>query len=166
MSENLSFLLPKSLFFKTTFDKLSFDVLVSISDKGLIERGNFKFPEVCKADQIVEKINNFIKDKGKKLYVLSPKEVQKFAICLKDLHVPLEKPKKIPKEEYHCKKCDSSKLVFQKGRWGYYFKCSDCSTNTAFKASCGKKECSAKVNKKGESFFKACTDCNIENKIY
>jgi len=54
-------LLRKKLVFKTSIADLKFDVLVAISDSGIINRAkNTEIPEVHKADQVTETINDFL----------------------------------------------------------------------------------------------------------
>ena len=49
------FLIPK-----VSFDNFQFDILVSISDSGIIERNKVKLKELLKADMIPDKINELI----------------------------------------------------------------------------------------------------------
>ncbi len=55
------YLLRKKLVFKASISDLKFDVLVAISDSGIINRAkNTEIPEVHKADQITESINDLL----------------------------------------------------------------------------------------------------------
>lgn len=68
---------------------------------------------------------------------------------------PVEK-EKIPA----CGKCESLNINIAYGRYGYYFKCSDCDGNTAIKLSCGVDAHKERVRKEGDRFFRECADCN------
>ncbi|WDP92370.1 MAG: NERD domain-containing protein [Desulfobacter sp.] len=61
LTTNCEHLLRKILISKTTLADFKYDVLVAISDTGIIKRGkNTSIAEVCKADQITEKIEGLI----------------------------------------------------------------------------------------------------------
>lgn len=65
----------------------------------------------------------------------------------------------VKEEKPTCSKCDSSNLSILYGRYGYYFKCSDCSGNTSIKLDCGKEKHKEKVRKQGNQFFRECEEC-------
>jgi hypothetical protein len=52
-----------------------------------------------------------------------------------------------------CRGCSSANLSIQYGKFGYYFKCSDCSGNTPIKISCGKDGHKERIRKDGSVFF-------------
>ncbi|MEO7198990.1 MAG: nuclease-related domain-containing protein [Dokdonella sp.] len=54
-----------------------------------------------------------------------------------------------------CQSCDGSILY---GKYGYYFQCAQCGTNTAIKFTClpGHK---ARLRKAGKQFFRDCAEC-------
>ncbi|MGC4033242.1 MAG: ATP-binding domain-containing protein [Tepidisphaeraceae bacterium] len=63
------------------------------------------------------------------------------------------KPQKI------CKHCGSARLHAQYGKFGYFFRCVDCTQNTAIDLTCpvcGKR---GKVRKAGNDFFRECEAC-------
>lgn len=66
------------------------------------------------------------------------------------------------KEEHKhtCRKCGSSNIGIQYGKFGYYFKCLDCDGNTPIKATCDKAGCKARIRKEGNKFFRECAICN------
>lgn len=66
-----------------------------------------------------------------------------------------------PKLDAHlCRKCKSQNLSIQYGRYGYYFKCSDCDGNTPIKLSCGKPGHKERLRKQGLNFYRECADCD------
>ncbi|MBK4736503.1 nuclease-related domain-containing protein [Noviherbaspirillum pedocola] len=58
-----------------------------------------------------------------------------------------------------CKKCRSAKLSIQYGKFGYYFKCSDCDANAPAKVACGKDGHRERLRKDGKRFYRECQDC-------
>ncbi|MBL0226793.1 MAG: NERD domain-containing protein [Geobacteraceae bacterium] len=59
-----------------------------------------------------------------------------------------------------CRSCKSEKLSVMYGKFGYYFKCSDCESNSPIKISCGKDGHKERIRKDGLDFFRECADCN------
>lgn len=57
-----------------------------------------------------------------------------------------------------CKHCQSKALKITYGQYGYYYKCSACSGNTAIKLTC-QPEHKPKLRKEGERFFRECPQC-------
>jgi len=55
---------------KNTYDNLFFDVLIAISDDGIIERDSIDIPEVHKADTIPDKIQELIAKRKKNVLKL------------------------------------------------------------------------------------------------
>lgn len=60
---------------------------------------------------------------------------------------------------HQCRSCKSANLTAQHGKYGYYFKCTDCSGNTPIKVACNKDQCLARIRKEGEQFFRECAVC-------
>lgn len=58
-----------------------------------------------------------------------------------------------------CRECGGVNLLIQFGKFGYYFKCADCSGNTPIKISCGKNGHKERIRKDGPTFFRECQDC-------
>ena len=85
---------------KPQFTNYKFDVLVAISDTGIIERKNIELPEVFKADAIDEQIIKIISQRKKDLlkalvnpfssdgYSFHKDTIKKIAIILSSLHKP------------------------------------------------------------------------------
>lgn len=57
-----------------------------------------------------------------------------------------------------CKACKSSRGSVLYGKYGYYFKCRDCSTNTAIRFSCAPGHAPRLRGERG-SFFRECAEC-------
>jgi hypothetical protein len=62
-----------------------------------------------------------------------------------------------------CRSCRSVNVSIQYGKFGYYFKCSDCSGNTPIKISCGKDGHKERIKKDGSSFFRECPECGTSS---
>ena len=170
---------------KTTYNNYKFDILVAISDSGIIERDNTKLPEVLKADTIPDTIINLIakrkigslnifatdnygfhKDTIKKIANLllalhKPKSNENLVIDIKEINPATEESSIPPSTEYSCSKCKSTNLEVAYGR-NYYFKCLDCAYNMPIKHTCNTPTCKAKTKKRKLQFFKVCEACGIE----
>ncbi|MCW3094613.1 MAG: hypothetical protein JWL77_231 [Chthonomonadaceae bacterium] len=105
LRENTERLLDKILVLQFGFGYMPVDCLVAISDVGIIERvGNPNLPEVCKSDQVTErvtalvthyrKVNSLLTtlvggdDKGS-WHTLRPQEMQRISDFLLQRHTPL-----------------------------------------------------------------------------
>lgn len=62
-----------------------------------------------------------------------------------------------------CRECKSPNLSIQYGKFGYYFKCSDCDANTPIKISCGKNGHKERIRKDGLRFYRECADCGTSS---
>lgn len=58
-----------------------------------------------------------------------------------------------------CKECSANAGNILYGRYGYYFKCSGCDTNTSIRFSCRPGH-DARLRKSGDSFFRDCAQCD------
>lgn len=58
-----------------------------------------------------------------------------------------------------CRNCASGSLSAQYGKYGYYFKCIDCGSNTPIKIGCGKDGHRERIRKDGPKFFRECEHC-------
>lgn len=72
---------------------------------------------------------------------------------------PQTKVIELTENVHSCKKCKSKNVKIQYGKFGYYYKCSDCDGNTNIKVECAVTGHSAKLRKGGNKFFKDCLDC-------
>lgn len=71
-----------------------------------------------------------------------------------------------PADQHMCRECKSAKLSVQYGKYGYYFKCCDCDSNTPIKISCGKKGHKERIRKDGLKFYRECSDCGSSNLFF
>lgn len=187
-------LLRKRRLFRSPLSEFKFDVLVAISDDGVITRnGDAEFPEVYKADQITDAIQacrvRYVKENKNLLSSkvncqLADSSINNIAQYLLSSHKPRQSQSPIviadrpadtrhhdqqsPNEESSespqsvvasCGKCGSSHVAITYGKYGYYFKCRDCSGNTAIKLSCKGSNCQPKIQKKKNDFYKVCSAC-------
>ena len=58
-----------------------------------------------------------------------------------------------------CRKCESTEISIQYGKFGYYFKCTSCDGNTPIKLDCGKQGHKERLRKDGHRFFRECAVC-------
>ena len=170
---------------KPTFNNYKFDILIAISDSGIIERDNINLPEILKADTIPDNILNTISKRKIGLlnifandnYAFHKKTIIKIANLLLTLHKPVARKtakldtvqeksitynnsQKSP-IEHICTKCKSKNLEVAYGR-NYYFKCLDCENNIPIKHTCNTPNCKPKTRKSKLQFFKVCGACNID----
>jgi len=174
---------------KPSFNNYKFDVLIAISDNGIIERDNIDLPEVVKADTIPDTISNIISKRklgsinifSNDNYAFHEDTLKKLANLIADLHQPISQKKKkvntdskktienqtalIPKtnsisDKYICSKCKSKNLEVNYGR-NYYFRCLDCEHNIPIKHTCNTPNCKPKTRKSKLQFFKVCEACSI-----
>ncbi|QOR62728.1 nuclease-related domain-containing protein [Sulfurovum sp. ST-21] len=181
---------------KHTYDDLFFDVLIAISDNGIIERDDINLPEVHKADAIPDKINELISRRKKNVITeIIPKHIilyhgtqQKIAYFLKEQHT-LNKPLQVSKQNsislennsinedalhydklkphtYRCKKCDNQSLEIRYGKYGYYFKCLNCDSNMPIKHTCNKPSCKPRTKKNKNHFYKVCESCGVKELFF
>lgn len=94
---------------------------------------------------------------------LTPNYAAKFGagVSLKKIQADSVKAKlpKVTESIPACSKCKSLNINIAYGRFGYYFKCSDCDGNTAIKLNCGVDAHKERLRKEGERFFRECSDC-------
>jgi hypothetical protein len=168
---------------KGAFDQIPVDVLVAISDSGVILwSASGALPEVCKADQVPDRVKSKLTQYAAK--PLSAENRRKIADFLCVSHRPVVAPTANPVPvavaepvvQYvaspivetqitnpsapSCKHCQSNSVEIKYGKFGYYALCQKCNQNTALKppcASCGKP---ARIRKDGKQFFVDCADCN------
>lgn len=66
-------------------------------------------------------------------------------------------------EKLKCRLCSSGNLSVQYGKFGYYFKCTDCDGNTPIKVSCGQDGHKERIRKDGPKFFRECEQCKTRS---
>ena len=71
-----------------------------------------------------------------------------------------------------CKGCGGADLSAQWGKYGYYWKCLGCGTNTSMPTVCsacgaeGHRGKVVRIRKDGPKYFRACEQCGIEERIW
>lgn len=176
-------LLSKTVKQKGFFDSVEFSVLVAISDTGTIQwPSSGALPEVCKADQVPEKILRKAEQrKSTGAALLSSEHRRAIGDFLRRVHQPLqakatepipsaEKPDEAsPSPESAsvrglpakaCKHCGGTDLEAQYGKYGYYFLCKACDKNTGIKFSCPACGGEGRIRKQGNDFFAECRACD------
>ena len=71
-----------------------------------------------------------------------------------------------PAAQHTCRECMSTSLSIHYGKFGYYFKCCDCDSNTPIKISCGKNGHKERLRKDGRTFYRECSDCGSSNLFF
>ena len=64
-----------------------------------------------------------------------------------------------------CKACSKTLGSVLYGKYGYYFKCDACSTNTAIRFSC-KPGHSPRLRKDGDAFYRECKECATSSLVH
>lgn len=65
-----------------------------------------------------------------------------------------------------CRECKGTSLSIQYGKFGYYFKCSDCDANTPIKIGCSKEGHKERIRKDGLKFYRECGDCGSSSLFF
>lgn len=121
------------------------------------------------------------------MWAMKPEEVQAVTAFLSERHTPrVQKPaaavdsagsaplQSTPKHvsAAACRDCASSNLEAKWGRYGYYWMCRDCGKNTAMPTECsvcgvvGSRGETVRIRKDGPKYFRCCTACGIEERIW
>lgn len=172
---------------KGFFDQVPVDVLVAISDQGTIQWPQTgALAEVCKADQVPERIAQWLTrfdlkaKSGSATGVLPAGHRQRIAQFLLAVHQPfaagsaerIEKtnpvatqapqmPVKGELPKVACGKCGKSDgLEIRYGKGSYYFHCAACEGNTRLSFSCPKCGQDGRLSKRGLQFFAECHACD------
>jgi hypothetical protein len=170
------------------FQKMPLDILVAISDSGVIDRKT-SIPEVAKADQIPDRIQLRVKEyrhanhplnlsvKSSLIYAaFTEEETDRITAFLLKRHTPLvhmemasaepaqvPRPPSRPEEQLLstpvCRHCASAQVSIQSGPYGYYFKCGACAGNTPIREMCDTCKTKARIRKSGEVFYLRCESC-------
>jgi len=181
---------------KPKFSTYKFDILIAISDNGMIEReSESQSNNIVKAEQITDKIKNLIKNYRKEnmnpLRIIPHQEsrvtlIERTAKFLVEKHQSLNikeknsEKKKIPIEPINkkkvtqtkgestqtCSKCQSSNIEIRYGKYGYYFKCLSCNGNTAIKLKCKDSKCKPRLKKRKLQFYQVCDICESEKLFF
>lgn len=125
------------------------------------------------------------------LWSLARGEAGEIAQYLCDQHAPLSTPPspmlarevsragservpsvQAPASRASCKACRGVSLTACWGKYGYYWKCNDCGTNTAMPTVCsacgteGVRGQQVRIRKEGPKYFRVCDLCGIEERIW
>lgn len=71
-----------------------------------------------------------------------------------------------------CKSCSSENLIAASGKYGYYWKCAACQTNTAMPTDCdacgaaGRGPGKVRIRKDGPNYWRECAQCNMSEKVW
>jgi hypothetical protein len=179
-------LLEKAVKQKGFFDQIQLDVLVAISDGGTITwPKSGALSEVCKADQVPERITQHI-EKIRSIRKIPEILTVDFRRTIADFLIKVHKPLvrtaqpissavKVAESRSTyamaappkiCKHCHSSLLEAKYGQYGYYFYCRACSKNTAIKFSCLACNGEGRIRKDGNNFFAECKVCSASTLFY
>jgi hypothetical protein len=99
----------------------------------------------------------------------APKVSQPKPIETEPSHIPTPAPPQPTaptNETLVCRACGSMKISAQYGKFGYYFKCTDCDGNTPIKIGCGVEGHKERLRKEGLKFFRECADCQTSSLYY
>jgi len=66
-------------------------------------------------------------------------------------------------QPHACRSCGGAALSIVWGKYGYYFKCGDCSGNTPFSVGCGGADHKERIRKDGRRFYRECADCGTSS---
>jgi hypothetical protein len=69
-------------------------------------------------------------------------------------------------DEPVCRACSSAKVTIQHGKFGYYFKCSDCGGNTPAKIGCGVAGHKERLRKDADCFYRECAECKTSSLFF
>lgn len=79
---------------------------------------------------------------------------------------PLAQKKTSSKLSQQCKKCKSTDITIEYGKYGYYFRCKACETTSKINLTCTKPSCQPKLKKEKENFYKVCQDCKTKELFF
>lgn len=65
-----------------------------------------------------------------------------------------------------CRACGAERLSIQYGKYGYYFKCSECDGNTPIKLGCGVEGHKERLRKDGQRFYRECAACQTSRLFF
>lgn len=77
--------------------------------------------------------------------------------------IPVVTSNNPPAQQPACRDCSSQNITIQYGKFGYYFKCSDCDANSPIKIGCGKDGHKERIRKDGLKFYRECADCGTSS---
>lgn len=165
------------------FRSFPIQLIVAISDKGSINRANgWKDPAdhfqwyVTKADLVTEKIDAELKKHREArslvgqsnghygLWTISEAELGAVAQFLLENRQPSAVQIQTTPPVPACKSCGGDSLTGLVGRYGPYWKCAGCGTNTTMPAVCSAcgltDKAKVRITPSGQSFLRHCAACH------
>jgi DNA-directed RNA polymerase subunit RPC12/RpoP len=176
----------ESLFRDATYEDINVEVLIAISDTGIINRSkNTSDDKIYKADMITGKIKELIRyykdnespfnfDSKSAPMTLNAEDRKKIAEYLTKNHTPLmfKSPRVVsfshtPEiRKINCQACGSIDVIILYGKFGYYFECKKCHKTTSIKEKCEKCGKQLKPHKDGNHFYIKCEDCGTSKLFF
>lgn len=179
---------------KGAFDRIPVEVLIAISDSGVILwPSSGALPEVCKSDQVPDRINARLADHRAlpvQAGLLNAQNRKKIADFLRQMHKPLQHasvtvnaqkqeipqvmpaPAPAPMQEEKaqlpgkvCRHCQSANVEVRFGR-GYYFHCLKCQQSTSIKFNCPACGSEGRLRKDGKKYFAECRSCTVSTLFF
>lgn len=154
----------------------SFANLVLVAPNARVDRPKrFDTSRIIKADHLKSFIEKDFEGVGvlKLAKLISSETLEQLGRQLAAQHRPLHQParaaplstvaprvKPLPATSRGptCKVCNSIEGQILYGRFGYYFKCEECETNTSIKFECASGH-APRLRKEGLSFYRECAEC-------
>lgn len=180
---------------RMNLSSMPIDLLVAVSDGAVIDRPKGEAHDyLVKAEAVPERIKALVKSRRpagsffglfKEGFALSSAEMAGLGSFFKSRHRPLEQvcpkpepsspvsvptvtpaePARVP-STHRCKHCGGVKLEVRSGRYGYFFKCSECEKNTAISKSCGVCGEKERLLKQGRDFYAECATCGRSESFF
>jgi hypothetical protein len=73
---------------------------------------------------------------------------------------------RLPSSFKACRRCRSERLHAQHGRYGYFFRCIDCTENAPIDVACSKCAKKSRIRKAGLKFYRECETCGSAELIH
>lgn len=151
---------------------------------------------VTKADLVADKIRGELTaherganplgdaDSDYGVWSMKPEELDAVHRLLRASHTPLDGQAAAPADprpatepvsrpdDPCCKHCGSAKLDPRSGRYGYFWACTDCGTNTSMPTVCSKcgtrgyRGQRVRIRKHGGEYFRDCTECGASDRVW
>ncbi|MEL7484827.1 MAG: NERD domain-containing protein [Planctomycetota bacterium] len=102
----------------------------------------------------------------------APQQPPAFDLPAPQTTAPEPQPRPPQSAATACKACNGPNLTAKSGRYGYYWACNDCNTNTAMPATCeacgqnGKATKAVRIRKDGPRYFRDCQACGIDQLVW
>lgn len=188
LQEHTDILRDKTLFRRRDFTNVMVDIVVAISDGGIVHRPRqLRIDEVCKADQIVDQIRAILLRYHTKPRIFSASELERVCQFLLSHHRPHVYPGssvsdstvrmypsqlvstiRVPTagKPYACRHCRSIALSVLHGRYGYYYKCKQCNGNTHIDNTCPQCHDRETIRQNGQYYLADCRRCATSTAFY